>query len=608
VPDELLRRQFLKAGVGFIGGTGSAVLLGDLKAVLAQAQPKQPSRTIKIEEGTIRVNNPNSNQPLKFPRQQDWESKMCAALGMMGIASTYAGLTPFQKAIGTMGLNAAELYFPANKQPNITPDQVIAKMQAGKNLSTQTSGSLADLALPNAITGIVIAQIIDKLKRNQNDAESSALRDWAIPVFRQMQVDVAVGTLKEYDKWKNNPCQYTTPGYQPPQRCTNIAVSRNPNALSFLVDTPPSDLLLKAGLAYAAGNTNQTVQGISAAFAAAGLVGGFLALGTGLGVSTGITIPIINLVTQTTLYTAFGGTGGYAGAAAGAIGATSWAGVVAGPAAVIVAAVIIGVSQGIAVIEAEQVPFKLKQAIAAAMKGNMNVANAVADEKSSSLLFLGILKSANNGWKAPNIAIDGQVTFFCEAGYVAKFYLNYTLNGQQKSFTTGDVSLGFWQTFDIPAAAQNIEVKGVMLAAGEKEIFRQTLQRPTYVSYKVYGTVFKPDWNNDWPRSVSGEISSRAGELKFTHGAGFVARWQVTYDLPGKPNQSISSGDTSLGWKQTYNIPLAATNVRVLVQGNTGLLWELWRTTYEKTFPSAPNLCLKIYGTTLNQQWNNDCN
>ncbi|MHC5595876.1 MAG: hypothetical protein ACYTXC_07950, partial [Nostoc sp.] len=35
--NELFRRQFLKAGVGFIGGTGSTVLFGDFAAVLAQS-------------------------------------------------------------------------------------------------------------------------------------------------------------------------------------------------------------------------------------------------------------------------------------------------------------------------------------------------------------------------------------------------------------------------------------------------------------------------------------------------------------------------------------------------------------------------------------------
>jgi hypothetical protein len=588
-----LRRQVLKAGVGFIAGTGSAILFDNFTAVLAQFVP-----------GTVIITD---KQPLKFPRQQDWESKMCAALGMKGIAPTYAGLTPFQKAIGTMGLNAAEVYFPTIKQPNIGPFEVIAKMQPLLDPSRDPLAFFSvDTALVNAITGLVVAQIISKLKLNQSDAESIVLREWAIPVFRQMQVDTAVGTLKEYYKWKNNPCQYSTPGYQRPQKCFAV-IGNNPYNSMWQIEKPPSDLLLKAGLAYAAGNNDQIVKGVSAGIGAVGLVGAFLATATGLGVQTGFIAAGVALTT--TLFNAFGGgsISAASAAASAAIGTTSWAGVVAGPAAIISASIMIGVTQGVALFESEQVEFKLKQAIAAAMKENINMANVVADERLASGLFIGAVKSATSGWNAPDLAIDGQVTFFCEAGYVAKFYLNYTLNGQQKSFNTGNMTAGFWQQFDIPAAAKNIEVKGVMLLAGEKQIFKETLQRPTYTTYKVYGTIFQPAWSNDWPRSVSGEISSTAGELKFNHGAGFVAKWQVTYNLPDKPNQSINSGNTSLGWKKTYNIPLTATNVRVLVQGATGLAWEPWRTTYDKTFPSAPNLCLKIYGTTLNQKWNSDC-
>lgn len=583
------------------------------------------TRPTTIQMGTTVISIPSSqgvssNQPLKFPRQQNWESKMCTALGIASVAPNYAGLTPFQKAIGTMGLDAAEVYFPANEQPNITPQQVIDKLQAGinplSNFSRMESSftgtvdmSLADMDLRDALIGLIIAQIVEKLKLNQNDAESIALRDWAIPVFRQMRVDVAIGTLKEYEIWKANPCAYSAPGYQKPQSC-HAAIGHIPYNSMWQTEKPPSDLLLKAGLAYAAGKNDKIVKGVSAGLASIGLVGGFLAAGTGIGVAIPASLSVKGFPILTSLFAAFGGNFGASKAtlaAAAAIGPTSWAGVVAGPAAVIVAAAMIGISHGVAVIEAAQVEFKLRHAIATAMNEHINIANVIADANLISLLFIGIVKSANDGWKAPSLTINGEVTFFCEAGYVAKFYLDYTLNGQRKSFNTGDLTVGFWRKYEIPAAATNIEVRGAMIAAGEHQIFKETLQRPTYISYKVYGTIFKQAWNNDWPRIVSGEISSKAGDLKFTHGAGFVARWQVTYDLLDKANQSIQSGDTSLGWKRTYNIPLDATNVRILVRGATGLAWEPWRTTYDKTFPSAPNLCLKIYGTTLNQQWNNDC-
>ena len=107
--------------------------------------------------------------------------------------------------------------------------------------------------------------------------------------------------------------------------------------------------------------------------------------------------------------------------------------------------------------------------------------------------------------------------------------------------------------------------------------------------------------------SVGGEASTVANQVKFLHNAGFVANWQITYNQPGKPLQIINPTGTTLGWTKTYDIPADATNVRILVQGATGLVWEPWRTTYDKTFPTPPNMCLKIYGTTLDQKWNNDC-
>lgn len=606
MPDEFRRRQVLKAGVGFVAGTGSTVLFNYFNAVLAQPRPRTvitpvPGATIRVNTTEINNSTPSnpSTQPLKFPRQQEWESRMCRALGMPEneVASTYAGLTPFQKIIGTMGLDAAEAYYQAIKR-NSTPQLVIERMQStlssaqSSPFGAATSIPIEEVDLRHRLTGIVIDQIITKLKLNQNDADSIALRNWATPIYRQMSVEVAFGTLQEYYKWKNDPCTYSAPGYRKPQQCM-VALNVNPVARAALVTKPPSELLLKAGLAYAAGNTGNIVTAITTGLSGIGVVGGFTTV-------TGALLAA-ELGSRASLFSAFGGN-------VAALSASGWLGVLAGPAAIIVAAIIAGTTQGTAVIESEQAEFKLKQAIAAAMGQNINMTNVVTEQNTSALFHIGATKSALNGWKAPGSRVDGEVTFFCEAGYVAKFYLDYTLNGQRKSFNTGDLSLGFWRTFPIPADAQNIEVRGVMLAAGEKQIFRETLQRPNFKSYKVYGTVFNPAWNNDWPISVSGEISSKAGQIKLTHAAGFVAKWQITYDLPGRPNQSWNSGDTGAGWQATLQIPLASTNVRILAQGATGLAWEWWRTTYDKTFASAPNLCLKIYGTSLAQKWNEDCN
>ena len=520
-----------------------------------------------------------TRQPLKFPRQQNWEADICKALGMTGVAASYAGLTDFQKVIGEMALSAAEVYFPAHKQPNITLYQVIQTLQL----------ELVEHPTRDALNGLINAQIKKKLPLNQNDAQSVALREWAVPVYRQITVDAAIGSLKEYLTWKNNPCTYTAAGYVKPQDCYT---ANNPYYAICKTSKAPSDLLLKAGLSYACGNSDQIVKGVAGGIAAAGMIGGFVSIGIG-GVS---------------LNTAFGGTSALV-ATGVTTSAGGWASIASGPVAVISAAILIGITQGVAIIEGEQAEWKLRQAINVAVKENINIANVVADETGAALFFVAATKSAQNGWKAPSLESEGEVTFFCEAGYVSKFYLTYTLNGQPQSLATDQLGGGYWKNLTIPAAAKNIEVKGVMIAAGEHQVFKEVLQRLTYVCYKTYGTSFEQGWNNDWPLSVGGDVSTTANQVKFFHQAGFVANFLIEYNEPGKTARTSHNplGKTA-GWTDTYTIPTDATNVRILIQGATGLAWEPWRTTYEKTFPTPPNMCVKIYGTSLDQKWNNDCN
>lgn len=96
------------------------------------------------------------------------------------------------------------------------------------------------------------------------------------------------------------------------------------------------------------------------------------------------------------------------------------------------------------------------------------------------------------------------------------------------------------------------------------------------------------------------------GYVTFFNEAGYVARYTLSYNMNGQP-QSFSTGNMALGNKQRFEIPGNATNVNVKGEGQTGLLWEPWRVTFDKTFASPPNQCFKSFGTTLNQQWNNNC-
>lgn len=72
--DELLRRQFLKAGVGFIAGAGSSVLFGDLTALVAQSQ----TPSFCPPQGCV--------YPPVLPAQEDWRyCKKCQELFYQGV-------------------------------------------------------------------------------------------------------------------------------------------------------------------------------------------------------------------------------------------------------------------------------------------------------------------------------------------------------------------------------------------------------------------------------------------------------------------------------------------------------------------------------------------
>jgi|GEM_PF-3528045 len=203
--------------------------------------------------------------------------------------------------------------------------------------------------------------------------------------------------------------------------------------------------------------------------------------------------------------------------------------------------------------------------------------------------------------------VNYTVTCFAESGYITRFKMNYVQNGVVKSFESPDMTLGATHKFTLPSDATSIRVMGMYSTANIWiPFYWEDLSAPQNICYKNYGPIGNYQWSHDCP---GGAPAPNSNQIKFTHGAGFVANWQITYNQPGKPGTTINPTGTTMGWKNTYTIPGDVSNIRVFVQGATGLIWEPWRTTYDKTFPTPPSgLCVKIYGTTLDQKWNNDCN
>jgi F5/8 type C domain len=97
----------------------------------------------------------------------------------------------------------------------------------------------------------------------------------------------------------------------------------------------------------------------------------------------------------------------------------------------------------------------------------------------------------------PSNQTPGEVTFFNESGYVAKYFLLYTVKGEEVALNTGPISLGVKRKYDIPANATNIRVKGEAVAALKSTIFENTYASPLKICFKTYGTIFNPQFNNN---------------------------------------------------------------------------------------------------------------
>lgn len=96
------------------------------------------------------------------------------------------------------------------------------------------------------------------------------------------------------------------------------------------------------------------------------------------------------------------------------------------------------------------------------------------------------------------------------------------------------------------------------------------------------------------------------GHVTVFNEGGFVAKFQLRYSENGEP-KSFETGEMPLGNKKTYYIPPYAKDVWLVGWEQTGLVWEGWRKVFDLRFSAPPNQCFKLYGTTLNPKWNNDC-
>jgi hypothetical protein len=313
---------------------------------------------------------------------------------------------------------------------------------------------------------------------------------------------------------------------------------------------------------------------------------------------------VIGQVT-TSLFAAFGGTGGAAAGSAGALGG-AWAGVAAAPIAAAVMVVVVGTMEGMKVVEQARIEPMLKLKLGAAMTEDIVIENALTDANAKSFFFLAYEAAAANGFALPRNNVAGEVRFYNQAGYNARFKLAYNLNGAPQASQTETLPVGHENTYAIPAAATNI------VASGEwndginwKPLFARNLARPTFIGFTSYGTIFGPSYKDEYPEISN--IIAQARQLTVTQGGGYVAWIRVTYTRNGQGVTAVDNSGASAGWRQVFDIPADATNIHLQAWTKTGLVWEPWHGIIDKNYPSPPNECIKVYGTTLDPKYNNEC-
>jgi hypothetical protein len=535
-----------------------------------------------------------------FTRGQTYEYRMLQALKMYpytsqvnlgGTAPVFSSIDPLGQAFGRLALQAAEIYFLSN--PNITADQVLSQI-----------GSYTDKSVRQSVSGIMAVLTMNAISKSATDVPTTYLKNWAANLYRSIKVRSAKAVLDEYQRWKSDWCTYE--GISP-EECR---VQSQGIVSLFTTRKPPEDLLGKNGLKSVLANNADAIAvgtslGLTVATTTAAAVALASVLGTTATVSTaGILTVTPNLCAAFVPAVSAGAAGG--ASAGGAIGAVGWAGVVAAPVAAAVLCIVVGTIEGFKVVEAAKLEPMLKMKLGAAMAEPIKISNVMADSSSRNMFFIAFMEAAEKNFQITEPRVDGEVRFYCQAGFVSSFRLSYTLNGQTVTKTTADLAVGHEESFPIPYNATNIRTQGWYLNAGWKDLFNVTLDGPTYICYTSYGTIFGPNYKTDCPEV--GNMTTKANEVTITQGGGYSAWIRLTYVQNGQTVTLLDQSSTAAGWRKVFTIPVGVTNVRLQAWSSTGLVWDPWKTIIDKTWPYPPNECIKVYGTTLDPKWNNECN
>ncbi|MBA2499306.1 MAG: hypothetical protein H0V30_06225 [Chitinophagaceae bacterium] len=519
-----------------------------------------------------------------FPRNQTYEYKMLQALKISPYSNTlhignvtpqYSGIEPLGQAFGRLGLLATEVYAQTNNLSNATAESLLSDIAYNTQVRQKVSGILALL-------------VMNEIQKTSTDAQIIALKTWATSLYRSVKIRSAKAVLDEYDKWKADWCAYEGISDE------ECRVKSQGISSLFSARKPPQDLLGKNGLETLLANDADAVAvGVALGVTAATVAASF-------GVLTSVMTFGATAATTVSLYGAFGGL-----TAGTSILGGAFAGVIAAPVAAIVLCVVVGTIEGIAVVEGAKLEPMLKMKLGAAMAEPINIVNAMADSTSRDMFFIGFQEAAGKGFQITDPKINGQVRFYCQAGYVSKFSLSYNLNGNNVVENTPDLPVGHEKAFDIPYNATNIKVQGWALIGNWNEIFNQTLAVPTYICYTSYGTIFKPAYKTDCPEV--GNMTTKINELTITQGGGYTAWIKLTYEQNGATVVAFEENNIPVNWRRVFTIPEDAKNIKLQSNYNTGWFSEQ-KSLYNKSWATPPNECIKFYGTVFEPRSNNECN
>lgn len=211
--------------------------------------------------------------------------------------------------------------------------------------------------------------------------------------------------------------------------------------------------------------------------------------------------------------------------------------------------------------------------------------------------------------------------------YVARFYIywdeptivgNRYLNTQKSwEFNGNNFTAPYFTTVPIPSNATNICIK----AEGSKGIGSQNwytildyedLSMVPKRTLKLWGTSLDQHGSLD-PKSSNSYDSSKSsyGNLIIQHKGWYIARFYIYWTEPTTVGDSIVT--TQKSWSNngesftapyytTIPIPLNAYNINIIVEGETGLVWQLWNTILnQKDLSMISKRTIILWGTSLDQ-------